>query len=192
MSTGVSNEGYRLRAVNAKWASHACGCGTLRKYRPGHDSFANVLKNQSFLKALEEGRDVVYGWDGEANCKRLYAFYVYATKYHSLLSTATHCGLRRFFMTMSMKVREFHACFQQVRAAGWDWSVVHGGQPWCPGGVGHRGHCIRVMAQHMDTLVTLYKPRPSHEQTLMTQLEQHMCPDLASLVLSYYRNDHAT
>jgi len=192
MSTALSNECHRLRHVNAKWTTGGCGCVALRHYRPGHDSFANVVKNQSFLQALEEGRDVVYGWDGEANCRRLYAFYVYATKYHSLLSTATHCGLRRYFMIMSMKVREFHACFQKVRAAEWDWRVISPYQKWCPGGVGHGGHCMKVMAEYMDALATLYNQRPSHEQTLITQLEEHMCPDLAALVLSYYRNDHAT
>jgi hypothetical protein len=165
---------------------------TLRKYRPGHDTFANVLKNQGFLRALEEGRDVVYEWEDKVNCRRFYAFYVYANKYHRLLSSATHCGLRRFFMIMSEKVREFHACFQQVRAADWDWRVVSPYQKWCPGGVGHGGHCMKVMAGYMEALATLYNQRPSHEQMLMTQLEQHMCPDLAALVLSYYRNDHAT
>ena len=192
MSTSVVNESNRLQLVSSKWCRVTCNCCRLRTYRPGHDSFASVVREHSFLKLIQDGYRLTNCWETETNCQRLYAFYVYAKKYHSLFSSATPCGLRRLFMTVTGKVNEFHACFQQLRAADWDWTVVNPWKPWCPGGAGHHTHCLKVMAQHIDTLATMYSERSSQEQTLVTQLEKHMCPDLAALVVSYYRNDHAT
>lgn len=192
MLTGMSDESTRTVRLVTQWAAVKCNCVPVRKYKDGNDSYAAVVKNEGLLQTMNAGNHLInFVWATEANCNRLYAFYLYATKHHSVLSAATQCGWRRFFLTVSQKVLEFHRNFQELEAAGWDWSRVHPHTKWCPGGPGHEGHSMRVMSQYLETLVKMYRAKPIHYNRVHAELEKHMCPDLAAHVLSYYYNYHA-